>query len=523
MSHVATATVLAWADHLAVDPNKVDPEALRSELSGGTIPRALADSARGHPLSVLAIDGERTTHTDLHGRTARQASVLAHLGVARGDRVAINAPASMSLVVAYLAALHLGGVVVLTNPAYTSTELDALLHRSGASLLLVHDHFDRPSPIPVQRLSALAESTDLAREHPSVELTPEDVALLAFTSGTTGVPKGVPLTHGQLLASIGAAMRAWRWSSDDTLVHALPLFHQHGLSGIHASLLAGSNAVILAQFDPDELLDAIAREGATVLFAVPSIHQRLVDLDQERLAPLRGLRLVTSGSAPLSTALAEALPEKVGSLPLERYGLTETGLNLSNSYDGQRAVGTVGTPLPGVEVALTDPQGAPVADGAEGEIVLRGPQIFDGYLDDPEATEAAFWPGQWFRTGDLGRWDGQGRLTISGRLKDLVITGGLNVTPTEVEKVVEQLPGVREAAVAGLLSERWGEELAVWVVAEAGSTVSPEQVIAHCREHLAAYKSPKQVFYVETLPRNAMGKITRSKLTADPQVASQHP
>lgn len=514
MLRVAAATVLAWAGHLGADSENVDPEALRSELAGATIPGVLADTAREHPLSELAVADERITHADLHTRTARQASALAQLGVARGDRVAINAPTSMSLVVAYLAALQLGAVVVLTNPAYTATELGELLHRSGASLLLVHDDFDQSTSVPTQRLGALAAATELARELPPVALAAEDIALLAFTSGTTGAPKGVPLTHGQLLASIGSAMRAWRWSSDDNLVHALPLFHQHGLSGIHASLLAGSNAVILAQFDPDGLLEAIVREGATVMFAVPSIHQRLLDLDEARLAPLRRLRLVTSGSAPLSTALAEAFRVKVGTLPLERYGLTETGLNLSNSYDGQRAVGTVGTALPGVEVALTDPQGEPVGDGVEGEIVLRGPQVFDGYLDDPAATAAAFWPGGWFRTGDLGHWDVHGRLRISGRLKELVITGGMNVTPTEVEKVVEQVPGVREAAVAGLPSARWGEEVAVWVVAEADTTVSPEQVIAHCRVHLAAYKCPKQVFYVEALPRNAMGKIARSQLTA---------
>jgi malonyl-CoA/methylmalonyl-CoA synthetase len=342
-------------------------------------------------------------------------------------------------------------------------------------------------------------------------VAPGTVALLAFTSGTTGRAKGVPLTHAHLLSSIRSAMLAWRWRPDDVLVHALPLFHQHGLSGVHATLAAGSSAAILSRFDPGALVAAVERERATVLFGVPSIHRRLLDLGADALAPLRRLRLATSGSAPLPPALAVEFAGATGVELLERYGLTETGLDLSNRFEGPRSPGHVGTPLPGVEVRLADGSGA---DADEGEILLRGPQVFDGYLDDPEATAAAFHPGGWFRTGDLGRWDG-GALRITGRLKELVITGGMNVAPGEVEAVLEQLPSIHEAAVAGVPDDRWGEAVVAWVVPADGARVDPDAVVAHCRRHLSAYKCPKRVVVTTALPRNAMGKIVRSRLTQE--------
>lgn len=512
MREVSAATVRAWAEHLGIAPGELDPETLRRDLTEGTIPGVLAHAAGSRPEGTLAVDDERLTYAQLHTQAARHASVLAALGVTPGTRVLVNAPSSIRLVVGYLAVLRLGAVAVLTNPAYTAAELDTVIQRSGAALLLVDDDSERESQVPLQRWRELTAAAEHVAAHPPVALRSKDVALLAFTSGTTGAPKGVPLTHGQLLASIRSAMRAWRWSRDDVLVHALPLFHQHGLSGVHASLVAGSDAAIASTFDPHRLLATIERENATVLFGVPSVHQRLMSLDAEQLDPVRRLRLVTSGSAPLSTALAGEFRARTGTQPLERYGLTETGLNVSNSYDGERVLGTVGYPLPGVEVALTDPHGDPVEPGSEGEIVLRGPQVFDGYLDEPTATSATFWPDGWFRTGDLGRLDGDGRLVISGRLKDLVITGGMNVAPHDVEEVVARFPGVREAAVAGLPSQSWGEEVAVWVVLEEGATVDAEGLIAHCREQLAAYKCPKHVFGIDELPRNALGKITRNEL-----------
>lgn len=516
MRQVRSETVRSWAQHLGVDPSDVEADTLRARLVSGTVPQMLEHAARAHPHATLSVDENRVTLTDLHDDVARAASVLATLGVAAGDRVLVSAASSLELVTSYLATLHVGATAVLVNPTYAPDEIRTVLTRAGARLVLT-DSTTAPGEHGVELMS-IRELLERAAEHPPREPATHDsrdTALLAFTSGTTGTPKGVPLSHGHLLASIRAAMWSWRWQPADTLVHALPLFHQHGLSGVHATLIAGSSAHILSRFDPDRLVQAVDRERATVLFGVPSIHRRLLELPPERLEPLRRLRLVTSGSAPLPVPLAERFREMTGITLLERYGLTESGLNLSNPYAGRRVPGRVGTPLPGVEVDLADDNGAGVATDSPGEIILRGPQVFDGYLDDPAATDAVFWPGGWFRTGDLGRWDTDGSLEITGRLKELVITGGMNVSPAEVEAVVEQLPEVREAAAAGLPSERWGEELVVWVVPHDGSTVDAEQVVSHCRSHLAPYKVPKRVFPAAQLPRNPMGKIVRSRLVEE--------
>ncbi len=505
----------AWARHLGCDPDAVDPEGMRSDLTATSVPDALTTAAKVAPNGVLTVGAESTTYAQLAADVDRSAAVLAKYALAAGERVAINAGSSLDLVRAYLAVLRAGLVAVLVNPSYTGGELAALLERSDARLLL-HEGEPESSPTTTATLG-LAELIERAgRTKPLTAPGPSscDVALLAFTSGTTGAPKGVPLTHAHLLSSVKSAMLAWRWHPTDVLVHCLPLFHQHGLSGVHASLLAGSGAHLLAQYDGEELLDTIERSGATIMFGVPAIHRRLLDLGPERLQPLRQLRFVTSGSGPLPPSLAEAFEAATGQQLLERYGLTETGLDLSNPYDGPRIAGTVGFPLPGVEIRLTDADGTEVPDGGEGEICLRGPQVFDGYLQDPTATSGAFWEGGWFRTGDVGRRDADGRYAITGRLKELVITGGMNVSPLEVEVVVEELDWVHEAAVAGLPSEEWGEEVAVWVVTRPGAEAQPAELLAYCHERLAGYKRPKQVFVVSELPRNATGKVVRSQLVA---------
>jgi malonyl-CoA/methylmalonyl-CoA synthetase len=504
--------VAAWAVHLDCPPERVDAAELQSQLAEGTLPQVFEAAARAHPHARLRIGTDENDRSQLMALVQRTAGALHRRGVRTGTRVLLCAATSMDMVVSYLAILHVGATVVLANPAYTHPELARLARLSGARLLLGDTGAPSLAGMRTVTVGGLLEESGRCRPHPPAAVESDDVALLAYTSGTTGQPKGVPLTHGMLLASIRGVMAAWRWSATDVLVHALPLFHQHGLGGIHASLIAGSDAVVLPTFDPGRLVETIERERATVMFAVPSIYQRLTELDATALAPLRRLRLATSGSAPLSRAVADAVAGVVGFVPLERYGSTESGLNVSNPYDGDRLVGTVGLPLPGTELRVLDAEGRPVPVGEEGEISLRGPQVFDGYLDDAAATAAAFWPGGWFRTGDLGRLDPAGRLTITGRLKDLIITGGMNVSPAEVEQVLEQADGVREAAVAGVPSERWGEEVVAWVVVT--GTADPDELTSYCRSRLAAYKCPKRIQVVESLPRNAMGKIQRDLLRA---------
>ena len=510
MEAVATATIQAWAAHLAVKPESIDPAALRTKLSEGSLPDTFARGAATHPQATVQVGNESVTQSELQRRVAQVATILGEEGVVHGSRVMICANSSISFVTCYLAALWAGASVILANPDYSDFELNKLNKASHPQLLVAEGR--NIGDLHCVSLTDLVLRSDTAVEAEIVTISADDVALLAFTSGTTGSPKGVPLTHGNLLASIRAAMWAWRWSADDTLVHTLPLFHQHGLSGLHASLLAGSSLIVLDKFDPRKLIATINQFEATVLFGVPSIHHRLVGLSEDGLVALGQMRLITSGSAPLSPDLENSFNHRVGTQLLQRYGLTESGLNVSNPYNGERILGTVGLALPGVEVALFTADGDQISD-AEGEICLRGPQIFSGYLDDAAATAAAFWPNGWFRTGDLGRWE-HDRLVITGRLKELIISGGMNVAPLEVEIVLEQLPSISEAAVCGIPSERWGEQVAAWVVpTEPGDALDADGIINHCHSQLASYKCPKQVFVVRKLPRNGMGKIVRSSLS----------
>ncbi|GAA4831015.1 acyl-CoA synthetase [Saccharopolyspora rosea] len=489
----------------------------------GASPEQVADLARGslpsawrvrpdHPALLFPAESDRwITHGELDERSARTATWLRANGFSTGDRVLLCGANSSALVVAYLALLRAGAVVVPANPAYTADELDHLVTDSGAEWAFAArpaaDRLDGPRLVPLDE--PLPERAPAAL--PS--LGSDDLALLGYTSGTTGAPKGVPLTHGNLLSSIRAAMLAWRWGEDDVLVHSLPLSHQHGLGGVHATLLAGSSAVVLPTFDAEQLTDAVHRHAATVLFAVPAIYERLA-AEAPRALTAPALRLAVSGSAPLGPELAERLSGIMGRPPLERYGSTEAGLDVSNPLDGPRVPGTVGLPLPGVEMRIADDSGA---DAADGEILLRGPQVFGGYWNRPAETAEAFHPGGWFRTGDLGHVDAEtGYLRITGRKKELIITGGLNVSPREVELALERHPAVAEAAVAGLPSQRWGEQVTAWVVPT--EAVDPDELVAHCRARLAPHKCPKQVFVVDSLPRNSMGKLRRSAL-APPDTA----
>ena len=383
---------------------------------------------------------------------------------------------------------------------------------SGSAPPLIVDVADQPDGA-----SAARGPTGSGPERGSMP-RPQDIALLAYTSGTTGTPKGVPLTHRQLTASITSAMAAWRWTEDDVLVHALPLYHQHGLGGLHAALIAGGTLHIRSKFTAADLVQTIDATRASVLFAVPTIYHALVNAEFPA-GRLRALRLAVCGSAPLSPALAERLPRLLGRLPLVRYGTTESGLNVSHPLDTPRG-DTVGMPLPGVltRIRATDSPAGPGANvaadfGADGEIQLRGPQVFAGYWQDPVATEAAFTTDGWFRTGDIGAVDPvTGHLMIRGRTKEMIITGGLNVYPREVEIALEAHSSVSEAAVAGLPDDRWGEQVTAWVVLRDGHRLDEAGLIAHAHTVLTGYKCPKRVFQLPALPRNHLGKIVRSAL-----------
>ncbi len=522
----------AWAPHLPPGATFAVPDL----LAGGSLPRVWADRWSAHPdHPTLCFDGHWWTAADLDRATTAAAGRLAALGLRAGDRMVWSAATSADAVVACLAALRLGAVTVPANAAYTERELAHIVADVRPVVAVV----DRPEQAGWVR-SAGAPSADRAQRVVVAfpDLTPaggsgadgaaggdraadgradgvlldrsgpDDPALIVFTSGTTGAPKGAVLSHGNLLAGVRSVALAWRWAPADRLVLGLPLFHVHGLCvGLFGTLAVGASAVVLDRFSADGVLDAVAGYSGTLFFGVPTMYHRLAA--GGRVQELAGLRLCVSGSAPLPASLAERIHADSGVAVLERYGMTETLLTVSNPHDGDRRPGTVGLPLPGVDVRV---------DPDDGGLWVRGPSVFDGYWERPEATEAAFVDG-WFRTGDVVETDADGYLAIRGRQSDLIISGGYNVYPAEVEDVLLSHPAVAEVAVAGVPSAEWGESVEAWVVPVAGSPALPvpdvplpDVLVAYAAGLLAPYKRPRRVHLVGSLPRNALGKVQRGAL-----------
>jgi malonyl-CoA/methylmalonyl-CoA synthetase len=486
-----------WSVHLpaGLKASDVDLGAGRS-LPGSWVEAWRRDGDR---VVLTTLDGQAVTAAQLEELTATAAG---RYGLAAGERVLISGAPSLDLVVAYVGALRAGLTVVPANPAYTPAEMAALAQTARPVLAVLDD--------PSRLSSCPTTQPDLANLPPmasTVELDaaePGDTALVVYTSGTTGQPKGVPLSHGNLLAGAHAVRIAWRWQPDDQLALSLPLFHMHGLGvGLHGTLTTGAGATLIPRFEAGAVAAAV-EQGCTLFFGVPTMYHRLAE--SEHLKDLAPLRLAVSGSAPLPAELHHAVRDASGQAVLERYGMTETVMLVSNPYDGERRPGTVGFPLPGVDVRL-----AP-RDGGTAEIQVRGPNIINGYLDG--AGGDAFTDDGWFRTGDLGTLDADGYLSISGRAKELIITGGYNVYPREVEEVLRAHPAVADAAVVGAPSAAWGETVVAFVVlsdgVDADSTVG--DLDAWASERLVAYKRPRDWRVVETIPRNALGKILRHHL-----------
>jgi malonyl-CoA/methylmalonyl-CoA synthetase len=464
-------------------------EEVRRRLREGNLPEALLAPGGG---TIAGL-----SRAELRERSAAVAGGLAKLGVRSGDRVGLYAANSVEWILAYLGGLRLGAVMVPFNPAYRAAEVEHILGDSDP-VLVIADAERAPLVDGDLRVIPL---DDLPLDDPPLPppLSAESPALIIYTSGTTGRPKGALLDHGNLLAQARGAIEAWRWTAADRLVHALPLFHLHGLAmGLNGSLLTGCE-MSLIPFVPAQVV-AELEAGGSLFFGVPAMYQRLCDHLDRHPADLSRVRLFVSGSAPLPPELFKRSERLLGQPPLERYGITEGGIVVSNPYDGPRRPGRVGYPFAGVEVRL----------GAADEIQLRGGQVFAGYWRNPAATEESFVDG-WFRTGDVGEIGEDGSLAIRGRIKELIISGGFNVYPREVELVLEAHPGVAEVAVVGLPSESWGEEVTAFVV-PAGNRLEPDQLIAYAEERLAKFKCPRTVRFVDELPRNAMGKVQRSLL-----------
>jgi malonyl-CoA/methylmalonyl-CoA synthetase len=449
-------------------------------------------------------DGGWISSDELESRTERAARRFCAAGLVPGGRLLLSARTSAELIIAYVAALRVGLIVVPVNPDYTSVEIGRIVRSARPDAAVVDADqtaawIRDASPTPIRITGVDLDELPGPSDEEQIDLAHSgDAALLLYTSGTTGSPKGALLTHANLLSSATAVGLAWRWEPDDALLLALPLFHLHGLGvGVNGSLCAGASIMLRPRFDPADIAEHAGR-GASMFFGVPAMYQRLASAG---LCPaLRPLRLLVSGSAPLSAALANEVAAGAGQMPLERYGMTETVMITSNPYEGERRPGTVGFPLPGVDVRI----------GSNSEVQVTGPNVTSGYDNSLDATAEAFTDDGWFRTGDLGEIDADGYLRLVGRGKDLIITGGLNVHPREVEEALATHPCVREVAVIGRASDRWGEQVTAVVVAMA--PVDAAELKAHAAHHLAPYKVPKEVEFVAELPRNALGKVLRGEI-----------
>ncbi|HEX8621635.1 MAG TPA: malonyl-CoA synthase [Allosphingosinicella sp.] len=456
-------------------------------------------------------DGSVLSYAGLEESSGRLAARLVALGVAPGDRVAVQAEKSVEGLLLYLATLRAGAVHLPLNPAYTAAEVRYFLEDSEPALF-VGSAERGAGARRILGLDELAASADGPPGFDDVRREPGDLAAILYTSGTTGRSKGAMLTHSNLASNAETLREAWRFTAADRLLHALPIFHTHGLFvATNVTLLAGGAMIFLPSFDLDEIVRLLP--DSTAMMGVPTFYTRLLsrpDLSRDLVAHMR---LFVSGSAPLSAETHREFEARTGHAILERYGMTETNMNTSNPYEGPRVAGTVGPPLAGVEIRIAAPaNGAALPRGEIGMIEIRGPNVCKGYWRQPGKTAEAFRDDGFFISGDLGFLDEAGYLRIVGRDKDLVITGGLNVYPAEVEAAIEALPGVAECAVIGVPHPDFGEAVVAMVVARPGIGLDEAAIGAGLAAGLAAYKRPKRILLVDALPRNAMGKVQKSLL-----------
>ena len=473
---------------------------------------------------IETADGRIITYGEAYETAARFMATLTGLGVKPGDRVMVKVEKSPEAAILYLAVLAMGAVFVPLNPEYTFAELDYFIGDAEPRVIIcwpegageVSKLTGRYGVSSCLTLGTEGEGSFLAMAKSAsadfavVPRQKDDLAAILYTSGTTGRSKGAMLTHGNLASNALALMETWRFTSDDILVHALPIFHSHGLFvGTNVTLMAGASMIFLPKFDADAIIAALPR--ATTMMGVPTFYTRLLKDPRLTRDLLAHMRLFVSGSAPLLAETHREFEARTGHRILERYGMTETNMNTSNPYDGDRVPGAVGFPLPGVEVRIVDPDsGKALPQDEVGMVELKGPNVFKGYWGNPEKTDEAFRQDGFFITGDLGHIDERGYLHLSGREKDLIISGGFNVYPTEVETEIDALPGVVESAVVGVSHPDFGEGVTAVVVA--GEPLDEAGVIAALGSRLAKYKIPKRVITVPELPRNTMGKVQKNLL-----------
>ena len=475
--------------------------------------------------AISNADGRTFSYEALWALSGRLANALMRSGVVRGDRVAVQVEKSPEVIALFLACARTGAVFLPLNTAYTLAELEYFIgdaeprviiaspDQAAAIANLTRAHTANVLSLGIAGDGSLMEVADASKDS-FTDATVDWDALIAilYTSGTTGRSKGAMLTHGNLASNALALIEAWRFTDSDVLLHALPVYHTHGLfTATNTLLLSGGTLLFLPAFDADEVLRRLPE--ATAMMGVPTFYTRLLKHHGLTQDATQHVRLFVSGSAPLLAETHAEFRQRTGHAILERYGMTETNMNTSNPYDGDRVAGTVGKPLPDIEIRITDAEtGAKLPDGEIGSIEVRGPNVFNGYWRMPEKTKAEFRPDGFFITGDLGKIDSNGYVAIVGRGKDLIITGGFNVYPKEIESEIDQIAGVLESAVIGLPHKDFGEGVTAIVVPAKGSAIDETAIVAHLKSRLAKFKLPKRVLFVNELPRNAMGKVQKAAM-----------
>jgi len=488
--------------------------------------------ARGDTPAISFLrDGKLETgvsYIELNRHSNRMACVFQDLGIEKGDRVLLFIPKSLIFVTAHLALQKIGAIAVPLNPGFKKSELSYLLQDADAKVILAEPATEgliREIDAALKRLiiDTRQPYNDIdilqkaSEDFKAVDIRADDPGLIIYTSGTTGQPKGAVLTQQNLIHDARNIIKIWEIRQTDTLCHALPLFHVHGLCfALHTALLAGAQVVMLDQFSAGRVIETLGRkEGprvCTVFMAVPAMYAKLMDFLNNERPDFEHMRLWTSGSAPLLPADFERIRQIFGKEPVEREGMSETGMNFSNPLHGKRKPGSIGLPLPKLAVRTVDPDtGMDVRPGQTGEFWLKGPAITPGYWRKPEETEKAFEAG-WFKTGDLGHVDDEGYYYLTDRIKHIIISGGENISPKEVEAVINQVDGVVESSVVGIADEKWGEKIVAAVVKAPGADVGENQIRAHCKKHLHDWKCPKIISFVKELPRNTMGKVLKEEV-----------
>jgi malonyl-CoA/methylmalonyl-CoA synthetase len=468
------------------------------------------------------------TWRDLERGSAMIANLLASLDLPPGARVAVQTEKSVEAVMLYLGVLRAGYVYLPLNTAYQASELEYFIANAEPGVLVcAPKSFSWASKLAFQAGtqnvftlgddrsgSLLDRAAQMPDTHTPVQCSADDLAAILYTSGTTGRSKGAMLTHGNLLSNARTLQRYWGWTEGDVLIHALPIFHVHGLFvALHGALLNGSKMIWFARFDARATVARLA--DATVFMGVPTLYVRMLAEPALNAQACKHMRLFIAGSAPLQIETFDDWRTRTGHTIVERYGMSETVMLTSNPYhanDGERRRGTVGFALPGVELRVRGDKGAALAAGEIGGIEVRGPNVFKGYWRMPEKTREEFTDDGWFKTGDVGQVGADGRVTIVGRSKDLIITGGYNVYPAEVESFINELPGVAESAVVGLPHPDFGEGVVAAVVPKPGAALDGGTIVAALKGRIANFKVPKQVFVVDALPRNQMGKVQKNLL-----------